>query len=75
METLAAAIEDALNPIVGLVMARVTVDLESKRLGKTPETLSREDLPEFADNVAQQLRLVLGEDVANAAAARVRELA
>ena len=75
MGMLAEAIEDALNPIVGLVMARVTVDLESKRLGKTPETLTREDLHAFADNVAQQLRLVLGEDVANAAAQRVRELA
>jgi hypothetical protein len=71
----AERIEEVLRPIVGTVLAAVTVDLETKRIGKDRETLNGFDLPVLADNLAAQLRLVVGPDVAAAAAARVRGLA
>ncbi|GAV32117.1 hypothetical protein emb_1d0755 [Coriobacteriaceae bacterium EMTCatB1] len=72
---LAERIEEVLRPVVGTVLATVSVELESKRIGKTPDTITRLDLPDIADNLAQQLRLVVGPELAQAAAARVRELA
>ena len=72
---LAERIEEVLRPIVGTVLATVSVDLESKRIGKNPDSISRLDLPSIADNLSQQLKLVVGPDLAGAAAQRVRELA
>ena len=70
----AERIEEVLTPLVGSVLASVTVDLETRRIGKDRETLNGLDLPALADNLATQLRLVVGPDVAAAAAERVREL-
>ena len=72
---LAQRIEEVIRPIVGTVLAAVSVDLESKRIGKDPDTITRQDLPDIADNLTQQLRLVVGPDLAGAAAQKVRELA
>jgi len=72
---LAERIEEVLRPIVGTVLATVSVDLESKRIGKDPDSITRLDLPSIADNLSQQLKLVVGPDLAGAAAQRVRELA
>jgi len=72
---LAQRIEEVLRPIVGTVLASVSVDLESKRIGKDPESITRFDLPDIAQNLSQQLKLVVGPDLAEAAADKVRELA
>ena len=71
---LAQRIEEVLRPIVGTVLATVSVELESKRVGKDADSITRLDLPGIAENLAQQLRLVVGPDLAGAAAERVREL-
>jgi len=71
---LAVRIEEELKPLVGMVLARVSVDLESKRIGKSVDTIDHFDLPRIADNVATQLRLLVGEETAATAAQRVREL-
>lgn len=72
---LAERIEETLRPIIGTVLASVSVDLETRRIGKTPDTVGREDLPAIADNLVGQLRLVVGKDLAEAAATKVRTLA
>jgi hypothetical protein len=72
---LATSIEETLRPVIGSVLAAVSVDVESKRIGKSPETLEPSDLPPIADNLMAALRLVVGQEMAEAAAARVRELA
>jgi hypothetical protein len=51
------------------------VDVESKRIGKNPDTIDRGDLVSIADNLVSALRLVVGQDMADAAARKVRELA
>jgi hypothetical protein len=71
---LAERIEETLRPIVGTVLASVSVDLESRRIGKTPDTITRADLDIIAENLIGQLRLVVGADLATAAAQRVRDL-
>ncbi len=71
---LAERIEETLRPIIGSVLASVSVDLETKRVGATADTVGREHLPPIADNLVEQLRLVVGRELAEAAASRVRNL-
>ena len=71
---LAQRIESALRPVVGSVLASVSVDLESRRVGKTADTITRDDLEAIAASLGTQLRLVVGENLAKAAAQRVRDL-
>ena len=72
---LAERIEETLRPVIGTVLATVSVDVEAKRIGKTVESIDRDDLGEIADNLVDALRLVVGQDLAQAAATRVRNLA
>ena len=71
---LAQRIEETLRPVIGTVLAAVSVDVESKRIGKNPETIDRSDLVPIADNLVSALRLVVGQEMADAAARKVREL-
>lgn len=72
---LAQRIEETLQPVIGTVLATVSVEVETKRIGKSPETIDRDDLPEIAENLFTALRLVVGQQMAESAASRVRELA
>jgi hypothetical protein len=72
---LAQRVEETLRPVIGTVLAAVSVDVESKRIGKTPETIDRSDLESMAENIVNALRLVVGPDMAGAAAQKIRELA
>lgn len=72
---LAQRIEETLRPVIGTVLASVSVDVESKRIGKSPDTIDRGDLQAMADNLISALRLVVGQDMAESAARKVRELA
>jgi ubiquinone biosynthesis protein UbiJ len=72
---LAQRIEETLRPVIGSVLATVSVDVETKRIGKSPDTIERTDLPAIADNLVSALRLVVGQEMAEAAARQVRELA
>lgn len=68
---IAAKITAVLAPLVGRVLADVSLDLESKRLGKTAETLALEDLDQFSVSLEQRLRLMVGPDLAKKAARAV----
>lgn len=72
---LAQRIEETLRPVIGAVLASVSVDVESKRLGKDPDSIDRADLPVMSENLVTALRLVVGQDMAESAARKVRELA
>lgn len=72
---LAQRIEEVLRPVIGTVLATVSVDVEAKRIGKNPDTIDRSDLNAIADNIMDALRLVVGQDLAQAAAAKVRDIA
>jgi ubiquinone biosynthesis protein UbiJ len=71
---LAQRVEETLRPVIGTVLATVSVDVESKRIGKTPDTIDRHDLESIAENLVSALRLVVGPEMAEAAACKVREL-
>lgn len=71
---LATRVEETLRPVIGTVLASVSIDVESRRIGKTPDTIDFADLPTIADNLVSALHLVVGKDMAGAAARKVREL-
>lgn len=71
---LAQQIEETLRPVVGTVLATVCVDVESKRIGKDPETIAAADLAEISENLVSALRLVVGQTMAESAADKVRAL-
>jgi hypothetical protein len=60
--------------VIGTVLATVSVDVESRRIGKTPDTIEHSDLPRIADNLITALHLVVGQEMAEAAARKVRDL-
>jgi hypothetical protein len=68
-------VEETLRPVIGTVLASVTIDVESKRIGKNPDSIDRGDLSAISENLVAALRLVVGQEMAEAAARRVRELA
>ena len=72
---LAQRIEETLRPVIGTVLASVSVDVESKRIGKDPDTIVRADLEVISENLVSALRLVVGPEMAAMAAHRIRDLA
>jgi hypothetical protein len=72
---LAQRIEETLRPVIGTVLASVSVDVESKRIGKDPDTIVRADLEAISENLVGALRLVVGPEMATMAAHRIRDLA
>lgn len=72
---LATRIEETLRPVIGTVLASVSVDVETRRIGKSPDSVDRDDLVDISDNLVTALRLVVGQDMAEAAARRVLDLA
>lgn len=74
-DTLAARICSAITPLLGSVLASVTVDVEARRLGKEPDALEASDLAPLSLAVERHLISFVGPDLAQAAAARVREVA
>jgi len=71
---LATQVEETLRPVIGTVLASVSVDVESRRVGKTPDTIDTGDLAAIADNLITALHLVVGQEMAEAAAMKVRDL-
>jgi len=72
---LAERIEETLRPVIGTVLASVSVDVETRRIGKSPDSVARDDLVDISDNLVVALRLVVGQEMAEAAARRVLDLA
>lgn len=72
---LAERIEETLRPVIGTVLASVSVDVETRRIGKSPDSVDRDDLVDISDNLVVALRLVVGQEMAEAAARRVLDLA
>lgn len=74
-DKLAVRICSAITPLLGSVLANVTVDVEARRLGKEPEALEAADLTPLSLAIERHLVSFVGPDLAQAAAARVREVA
>lgn len=70
----AQSIEQVLGPLIGQVLARATIDLEARRIGKDRDTLTYGDVAELSGNLSRRLEPFVGADIAEAAARQVRNL-
>jgi hypothetical protein len=53
-------IYDILAPLIGASMADATIKLQTKKIGRTEETLAKNDLPEMAKLIRQSLVVFIG---------------
>lgn len=74
-DSLSLKICEAITPLLGSVLANVTVDVEARRLGKEPAALDHTDLAPLSLAIERHLVSFVGPDLAQAAAAKVREVA
>ncbi len=65
---------DLLTPILGEFVAKTSVSMASKRIGKTPDTLAQEDLPKLSEALRPALRTLLGLQAADSLVEQLRNL-
>ncbi len=61
-----------LAPVVGDFIAKTSLSMASKRIGKTAETIALDDLPAVADGLRPPLCSLLGTPTADAVVARIK---
>ena len=69
-----AAVQRVLEQIVGPFVARTSIGMASKRIGRTPETLSPEDLPALAAALRPALCTMAGAPAADRLVEQIRSL-
>ena len=57
-------IELLLTPLLGSIMASVTIRLQCEKIGVTPDTLSIPDLPKIGDAIERALIVFVGSSKA-----------
>jgi len=60
-------VQNYLSPLLGANTARIAVKTFSERLGKKPETLTRQDLPVLAQSMHGMLKTLCGAEKADKA--------
>jgi len=70
--TYAQQIFNLLSPLVGDFMAKGVLKSQVQRLGKTEESITKEDLPRLADDISKGLVVFVGTDVAQKVAAKIK---
>ena len=70
--TYAQQIFNLLSPLDGYFMAKGVLKSQVQRLGKTEESITKEDLPRLADDISKGLVVFIGTDVAQKVAAKIK---
>jgi hypothetical protein len=68
-------IEEILTPLVGAMMARSVIGVQTKKMGVDPEKLSAADLPQIAERFAAHLKIFVGTEKARLIGDSVLKLA
>jgi len=69
-----ATVQEILEGIVGPFVARTSINMASKRIGKTAETLSTDDLPALAAALRPALCTMAGAPAADRLVEQIRAL-
>jgi len=70
--TYAQQIFSLLSPLVGEFMAKGVLKSQAQRIGKTEETIVKDDLAHLADDISKGLVVFVGTDVAQKVAAKIK---
>lgn len=68
------AIKALLSPIVGEFVSRTSLNMAAKRVGKSPESISKTDLPGLAEALQPALRTLVGVPAADSLVAQIKAL-
>jgi len=68
------SVRELLIPIVGEFVAKTSVSMASKKLGKTADSITAEDLPSLAEALRPALRTLIGMSAGDSLAEQVRTL-
>ncbi|MDD5491158.1 MAG: hypothetical protein PHV60_00560 [bacterium] len=69
---MAKRIEILLTPLLGAIMAAVTVKIQCEKIGVSPETLSIPDLPKLGDAIEKALVVFVGSKKAREVASSIK---
>lgn len=67
-------IEIVLTPLLGAIMASVTVKIQCEKIGVTPATLSIPDLPKLGDAIERALIVFIGSTKARDVAGSIKTI-
>jgi len=70
--TYAQQIFGVLSPLVGEFMAKGVLKSQVQRIGKSEETITKDDLLHLADGISQGLVVFVGTDAAQKVAAKIK---
>jgi len=64
-------IYDIIMPLVGDIMTQNILKIQSKKLGKNEESLTKDDIPKLALSIKAGLTVFVGSDAANTISTKV----
>ncbi len=67
-------IEIVLTPLLGTLMASITVKMQCEKIGVTPETLSIPDLPKLGNAIEKALIVFVGSSKAKDVASSIKTI-
>ncbi len=67
-------LRDVLQPILGDFVTKTSVSMASKKIGKTAETITIEDIPKLADALRPALCTLIGAQAADSVVSKLVEL-
>ncbi|MDD5066618.1 MAG: hypothetical protein PHF84_06180 [bacterium] len=65
---------DLLTPNLGKNMAIATLDVQTQKIGKTSDTLSRQDLFSLSEKIKTGIKIFVGTEKANEIAAKITNI-
>lgn len=70
--TYAQQIYSLLSPLVGDFMAKGVLKSQAQRIGKTEESITKDDLPNLANDIGRGLVAFIGTDAAQKVVAKIK---
>jgi hypothetical protein len=70
----AKKVYDILLPLLGDLMAQSVLKIQSTKIGKGYELLTKQDMPKLAESIASGLIIFLGSDGAKDVASKIAEI-
>ncbi|WP_319579080.1 hypothetical protein [uncultured Methanospirillum sp.] len=74
MNRITGEIAEILAPVIGSGLAISTVNMQCKKMGRSPDLLSIDDLDAFADMIHIPLELFAGARIAEKLAGEIRQI-
>lgn len=72
--TISNNIYEILTPLIGKNMAKASIQIQAKKVGKDEESIGKSDLPAISEGIRKSLVVFLGNDGAKKIAVKIERL-